>query len=80
MIRPDRETAHLKIVGTISQWHVISQRPNVTREEKQIEDNRCCQLALLACVLFHSEKQSIENNMGDVLCFHGMFVAAKLQL
>ncbi len=51
----------------------------MTREEKQIEDNQRCQLALLARVLFHSEK-SIEKNMGDVLCFHGMFVAAKLQL
>ncbi len=55
-------------------------RSNVTREEKQIEDNRCCQLALPARVLCHSEKQSIEKNMSDVLCFHGMFVAAKLQL
>ncbi len=83
MIRADRETAHLKIVGTISQWHVISRRlarSNMTREEKQIEDNRRCQLALLARVLFHSEKQSIEKNMGDVLCFHGMLVAAKFQL
>ncbi len=83
MIRADRETAHLKIVGTISQWHVISRRlarSNVTREEKQIEDNQRCQLALLACVLFHSEKQSIQKNMDDVLCFHGMFVAARFQL
>ncbi len=83
MIRPDRETAHLKIVGTISQWHEISRRlarSNVTREEKQIEDNRRCQLALLARVLFHSEKQSIQKNMDDALCFHGMFVAARFQL
>ncbi len=83
MIRPDRETTHLKIVGTISQWHEISRklaRSNVTREKKQIEDNRRCQLALLARVLFHSEKQSIQKNMDDVLCFHGMFVAARFQL
>ncbi len=51
----------------------------MTSEEKQIEDSQCCQLALLACVLFHSEK-SIEKNMDDVLCFHGMFVTARLQL
>ncbi len=55
-------------------------RSNVTREEKQTEDNQRCQLALLACVLFHSEKQSIEKNMGVVLCFLVMFVAAKFQL
>ncbi len=55
-------------------------RSNVTREEKQIEDNQRCQLALLVCLLFHSEKQSIENNLVDVLCFHVMFVAAKFQL
>ncbi len=55
-------------------------RSNVTREEKQIEDNQRFQLALPAHVLFHSEKQSIEKNMGDVLCFYGMFVAAKFQL
>ncbi len=48
--------------------------------EKNKEDNQHCQLALLACVLFHSEKQSIEKNMGDVLCFRSMFVAAKFQL
>ncbi len=35
----------------------------MTREEKQIEDDRRCQLALQACVLFHSEKQSIQTNM-----------------
>ncbi len=52
----------------------------MTREEKQIEDNQRCQLALLACVLFHSEKQSIEKNMGDVPCFRGMYLAAKVQL
>ncbi len=83
MIRPDCETTHLKIVGTISQWHVISRtlaRSNVTREEKQIEDNQRCQLALLARILFHSEKQSMENNMGDVLCFHGMFVNCGCQV
>ncbi len=49
-------------------------------KEKQIEDSQRCQLALLARVLFYSEKQSIEKNMGDVLCFHGMIVAAKFQL
>ncbi len=83
MIPPDRETAHLKIVGTISQWHVISRRlarSNVTREEKQIEDNQHCQMALLARVLFHSEQQSIEKNMGDVLCFYYMFVATRFHL
>ncbi len=83
MIRADRETAHLKIIGTISQRHVISRRlarSNVTREEKQTEDNQRCQLAFLEHVLFHSEKQSIEKNMGVVLCFHGMFVAARFQL
>ncbi len=81
MIQADRDTAQLKIVGMISQWHVISRRLtglNVTREEKQIVDNRRCQLALLARVLFHSEKQSIQNNMDDV--FHSMFVAARFQL
>ncbi len=31
-------------------------------------------------ILFHSEKQSIQKNMGDVLCFYGMFVAARFQL
>ncbi len=83
MIQADRDTAQLNIVGMISQWHVISRRLtglNVTREEKQIVDNRRCQLALLARVLFHSEKQSIQKNMDDVLCFHGMFVAARFQL
>ncbi len=82
-IRPDCETTHFSIVGTISQWHVKSRtlaRSNVTRKEKQIEENQCCQLALLARVLFHSEKESMENNMDYVLCFHGMFVAAKFQL
>ncbi len=48
--------------------------------EKQIEDNQRCQLALLVRVLFHTEKESIEKNMDDVLCFHGMFVAARFQL
>ncbi len=83
MIQADRDTAQLNIVGMILQWHVISRRLtglNVTREEKQIVDNRRCQLALLARVLFHSEKQSIQKNMDDVLCFHGMFVAARFQL
>ncbi len=83
MIQADCDTAQLNIVGMISQWHVISRRLtglNVTREEKQIVDNRRCQLALLARVLFHSEKQSIQKNMDDVLCFHGMFVAARFQL
>ncbi len=83
MIQADRDTAQLNIVGMILQWHVISRRLtglNVTREEKHIVDNRRCQLALLARVLFHSEKQSIQKNMDDVLCFHGMFVAARFQL
>ncbi len=83
MIRPDHETAHLKIVGTISQQHVISlrlERSNVTREEKQIQDNRCCQLTPMARILFHSEKQSVEKHMGDVLCFHGMLGADRCQL
>ncbi len=52
----------------------------MTREDKQIEDNQRCQLALLPCILFHSEKQSITKNTGDVLCFRGMFVAVKFQL
>ncbi len=81
MIQADRDTAQLKIVGMISQWHVISRRLtglNVTRDEKQIVDNRRCQLALLARVLFHSEKQSIQKNMDDV--FHSMFMAARFQL
>ncbi len=50
------------------------------REEEKIEDNRRCQLALLVRVLFLSEKQSIQKNMGDILCFHDMFVAARFQL
>ncbi len=61
MIQPNHETTHLLIVGTISQWHEISlrlTRSNVTREENQMEDNRRCQLALSARVLFHSEKWS----------------------
>ncbi len=52
----------------------------MTREEKQMENNRRCQLALLARIPFHSEKQSITKNMGDVFCFRGIFVAAKFQL
>ncbi len=82
MTRADSETTHLKILGTISQGHVISQRlarSNVTREEKQIGQSHC-QLARLACVLLHSEKQSMQKNIGDVLCFHSMFVAARFQL
>ncbi len=78
-----RETTHFSIVGTISQWHEISwtlTRSNVTREEKQIEYNQHCQLALLAHVRFQSETQSIQNNMDDVFCFHSMFVAARFQL
>ncbi len=55
-------------------------RSNVTIEEKQMENNRRCLLALLVRVLFHSEKQSIKKNMGDVFCFRGMFVAVKFQL
>ncbi len=55
-------------------------RSNVTWEEKQIEDNQRCQLTLLARILFHSEKQSIKMNMGDVHCFHGMYLAARFQL
>ncbi len=52
----------------------------MTREEKQIEYNQHCQLALLAHVRFQSETQSIQNNMDDVFCFHSMFVAARFQL
>ncbi len=74
MIRADRETAHLKIVGTISVTRDLTETGEIKR------DYWCCQLALLACVLFHSEKQSIQKNMGDVLCFYGMFVAARFQL
>ncbi len=45
-----------------------------------MENNWRCLLALLVPVLLYSEKQSIKKNMGDVLSFHGIFVAAKFQL
>ncbi len=35
--------------------------------------NSLGQLALLVHVLYHSEKLSIQKNIGHVLCFHGMF-------
>ncbi len=67
MIQP--ETTHLLIVETISQWHEISWEPvrsNVTREEKHLEDNQRCQLALLAHILFYSERNKIITIMGDI--------------
>ncbi len=71
MIQPNHETTHLLIVGTISQWHEISlrlTRSNVTREENQMEDNRRCQLALSARVLFLSEKRSLKTVFVAFLC------------
>ncbi len=54
-------------------------RSNVTREEKHLEDNQRCQLALLAHILFYSERNKKIAIMGDIpsqiLHFHILLCA-----
>lgn len=66
MIRPDRTLEDCRNDFTVTQ-DLTETREIKCDSRRKTEDNRCCQLALLARVMFHSEKQSIEKNMGDVL-------------